>query len=206
MVLARDVLELRSSPTLEGRCCRVLRVAVRRHHEVAILTDPGGPVLLVGAFVNRSGPDDVAILTDPGGPVLLPLRWHQWVLCPECCDPHRPWRAGAAVPHQGCCVPEPTIPCGLCVQGLPSPDFGFGTWRVWRACCWFRGQITRGPRGSNWRGSPMCSTSSRALDGSRYRRTLSWLWSMTCWSAATRRSLSVSWQTTSNTDCWTRWP
>src|SRR6266540_2851611 len=62
---------LRSSPTLEGRCCVQL---------------PDGSV---------PGPLAVAILTDPGGPVLL---WRAWpaVRCPGCCDPHRPWRAGAA--------------------------------------------------------------------------------------------------------------
>ena len=40
-----------------------------RHVQVAILTDPGGPVLVaaVSAYRRARG---VAILTDPGGPVL----------------------------------------------------------------------------------------------------------------------------------------
>src|SRR6266545_4599230 len=62
---------LRSSPTLEGRCC-LLRLAdrYRRGLAVAILTDPGGPVLHGQERVTAMGGVEVAILTDPGGPVL----------------------------------------------------------------------------------------------------------------------------------------
>src|SRR6266508_741016 len=114
------MLTLRSSPTLEGRCCDDEVDTGGGRHVVAILTDPGGPVL---RDVAGDGDRDllVAILTDPGGPVLLglhhagqgrgsvlrssptlegrccsgrsrraPWRW------PGSCDPHRPWRAGAA--------------------------------------------------------------------------------------------------------------
>ncbi len=63
--------KLRSSPTLEGRCCNLhqspegeLRILV------AILTDPGGPVLRSWPRLPHSPTAVVAILTDPGGPVL----------------------------------------------------------------------------------------------------------------------------------------
>jgi len=38
---------------------------------VAILTDPGGPVLADGVDVQAQDVPAVAILTDPGGPVLV---------------------------------------------------------------------------------------------------------------------------------------
>ena len=60
---------LRSSPTPEGRCCVGALDDLGRCLEVAILTDPGGPVL---PAYRRQRPRrlTVAILTDPGGPVL----------------------------------------------------------------------------------------------------------------------------------------
>ena len=109
---------LRSSPTPEGRCW--LRVAAVDPPDlpVAILTDPGGPVLaaeLPGVYgwvhVLRSSPTPegrcwphvvaqladpgvVAILTDPGGPVLV-RPTHLSECSALSCDPHRPRRAGA---------------------------------------------------------------------------------------------------------------
>src|SRR6266540_3627395 len=114
---------LRSSPTLEGRCCNlhqspegelrilvailtdpggpVLRSWPRLPHSptavVAILTDPGGPVLHGQERVTAMGGVEVAILTDPGGPVLPPRAGPTRGRTRRCCDPHRPWRAGAAM-------------------------------------------------------------------------------------------------------------
>ncbi len=65
------VMGLRSSPTLEGRCCP-------------------------GATRNHAGHPLVAILTDPGGPVLPADSCRPRTARSRCCDPHRPWRAGAA--------------------------------------------------------------------------------------------------------------
>ncbi|MCW2915862.1 MAG: hypothetical protein JWN52_3930, partial [Actinomycetia bacterium] len=90
-----------------------------QHPIVAVLTDPGGPVLpstpprssTVTDWL-RSSPtpegrccqlsrvdgvihDRVAILTDPGGPVLR--QWYLGIVETIFrCDPHRPRRAGAA--------------------------------------------------------------------------------------------------------------
>src|SRR5918992_316923 len=111
---------LRSSPTPDGRCCSVLSWSDACCHCVAILTDPGGPVLLALCREPRAH-IHVAILTDPGWPVLRPagttaggllpgvailtdpgwpvlLEWHT---CgnrrhARRCDPHRPRMAGAA--------------------------------------------------------------------------------------------------------------
>jgi len=97
---AREVA-LRSSPTLEGRCCeRTAGSLDGGLDEVAILTDPGGPVLLTDAGPSLLEVTTVAILTDPGGPV---LPGHPGGLHPPAapgCDPHRPWRAGAALVAQ----------------------------------------------------------------------------------------------------------
>ena len=118
-----DVPWLRSSPTLTGRCWLPGPLAVTAWRPVvAILTDPGGPVLGCPPPGRGPGVPAVAILTDPGGPVLGPLAHHGGkhhhvgvailtdpggpVLVPgrgvprssmwiRCCDPHRPWRAGA---------------------------------------------------------------------------------------------------------------
>ena len=90
---AKNSWWLRSSPTPEGRCCPTPARPVRRTGQVAILTDPGGPVLLSrpgdiakvvllrssptpegrccpGETLHGGRPLTVAILTDPGGPVL----------------------------------------------------------------------------------------------------------------------------------------
>ena len=88
---------LRSSPTLAGRCwCPDVVMLVLADHLVAILTDPGGPVLVAPlTLADTARLADVAILTDPGGPVLgHPFPFQQQ---PDqgSCDPHRPWRAGA---------------------------------------------------------------------------------------------------------------
>src|SRR5690349_1976262 len=88
--------------------------------DVAILTDPGGPVLAAASGATaargtsccdphrpgRAGagfcgadaaarPAVVAILTDPGGPVLAPPRASTASSPQGSCDPHRPGRAGA---------------------------------------------------------------------------------------------------------------
>src|SRR6266540_2266367 len=108
-------------PWRAGAAPAVEVVRYRPTKEVAILTDPGGPVLPSPPSPSttcspkwlRSSPtlegrccwemhrdpvaqgDGVAILTDPGGPVLpwcdAQPRWPS-----TRCDPHRPWRAGAA--------------------------------------------------------------------------------------------------------------
>ena len=111
--------KLRSSPTLVGRCSDG-PIPVMNRDGVAILTDPGGPVLAAGtAFVTpvtvfelRSSPTLVgrcwldpaveagavtvlvAILTDPGGPVLGSTT-DEGSYGTRRCDPHRPWWAGA---------------------------------------------------------------------------------------------------------------
>src|SRR6266540_3477179 len=69
--VAAKARALRSSPTLEGRCCP-------------------------GATRNHAGHPLVAILTDPGGPVLPADSCRPRTARSRCCDPHRPWRAGAA--------------------------------------------------------------------------------------------------------------
>jgi len=61
---------LRPSPTPEGRCWWVdAEPTVGDRDQVAILTDPGGPVLVL-RVQHRHSRRPVAILTDPGGPVL----------------------------------------------------------------------------------------------------------------------------------------
>jgi len=137
---------------------------------VAILTDPGGPVLPAPASPPRIRPRTgcdphrpwragaapgrwgggagraglVAILTDPGGPVLRPPRC--WPTCPRVigCDPHRPWRAGAAIAAQcdklGPCKSalrsSPTLE-GRCCTGRSStwtpPGRRCDPHRPWRA-------------------------------------------------------------------------
>jgi len=86
----------------------------------------------------------VAILTDPGGPVLRPPRC--WPTCPRVigCDPHRPWRAGAAIAAQcdklGPCKSalrsSPTLE-GRCCTGRSStwtpPGRRCDPHRPWRA-------------------------------------------------------------------------
>jgi hypothetical protein len=52
----QNILKLRSSPTPEGRCCpEGVLVDLQQDQAVAILTDPGGPVLLTAAPA-RPGP------------------------------------------------------------------------------------------------------------------------------------------------------
>src|SRR6266508_3012113 len=70
---------LRSSPTLEGRCCETW------------------PAMVIGTSLLRSSPTlegrcCSAFITQgkAGG---------------QCCDPHRPWRAGAALPQM--CQDDP---------------------------------------------------------------------------------------------------
>ena len=94
-------VRLRSSPTPEGRCCPAGR-AVHGHRHLSC--DPHRP-RRAGAAPPQPGDDwagPVAILTDPGGPVLLTSearcrRPHRprSAARPRC-DPHRPRRAGAA--------------------------------------------------------------------------------------------------------------
>ncbi len=87
---------LRSSPAVEGRCCRWERhVGAARLGQVAILTGRGGPVLHGRADTRPEADLLVAILTGRGGPVLPSRRprSRRWACR---CDPHRPWRAGAA--------------------------------------------------------------------------------------------------------------
>ena len=131
---------LRSSPTPEGRCCARLGDGLLQVVEVAILTDPGGPVLPL-RLGGEAGGAQVAILTDPGGPV-LPTRPSGCCCSPAgaqvailtgpggpvlprpasagsswtpSCDPHRPRRAGAATPR--CCAAGE--PCGCCDPHRP---------------------------------------------------------------------------------------
>ena len=61
---------LRSSPTPEGRCWDLAHDAVPAVQGVAILADPGGPVLAGVLLIATSSVARVAILADPGGPVL----------------------------------------------------------------------------------------------------------------------------------------
>ena len=63
------MFRLRSPPTPERLECDRGSAALQALELVAILTDPGGPVLLDDAG-RQGGVDEVAILTDPGGPVL----------------------------------------------------------------------------------------------------------------------------------------
>ncbi len=71
VVASPEVGALRSSPAVEGRCCADHQPDRRVGVDVAILTGRGGPVL----------PNSAASASCPAA----------------CCDPHRPWRAGAAV-------------------------------------------------------------------------------------------------------------
>ena len=49
-------------------------VQPRPAREVAILADPGGPVLVAELEVTAAYPVAVAILADPGGPVLVAVE------------------------------------------------------------------------------------------------------------------------------------
>ena len=68
---APNCLTLRSSPTPEGRCWTG------------------------GDRVQRLERHAVAILADPGGPVLVTTRTRRWSRTKRGCDPRRPRRAGA---------------------------------------------------------------------------------------------------------------
>ncbi len=86
---------LRSSPAVEGRCCLAKWLLMGEGVlQVAILTGRGGPVLPSPQELTMSD-DPVAILTGRGGPV-LPCGWTTSTWSVVSCDPHRPWRAGAA--------------------------------------------------------------------------------------------------------------
>ena len=61
---------LRSSPAPEGRCCQGGQLDAGRVAVVAILTGPGGPVLLPLVLLALAVVAPVAILTGPEGPVL----------------------------------------------------------------------------------------------------------------------------------------
>ena len=114
---------LRSSPTPEGRCwLDAVGGDDGGDPGVAILADPGGPVLagrqaFAGAVLQAvailAGPGGpvlgcapravltargVAILADPGGPVLGRRSRCAPGTRPACCDPRRPRRAGAGRP------------------------------------------------------------------------------------------------------------
>ena len=64
-------------------------------HPVAILADPGGPVLAMAGQGQLATAGSVAILADPGGPVLAPTCPARSSAQGTGCDPRRPRRAGA---------------------------------------------------------------------------------------------------------------
>ena len=86
---------MRSSPTLSGRCGGSV---AGRPSGVALQGLRSSPTLGGRCWLPHQQPcaagRRVAILTDPGGPVLArpPVGWQR---SPGSCDPHRPSRAGA---------------------------------------------------------------------------------------------------------------
>ncbi len=98
-LLARGQLRpgLRSSPTPEGRCCPSARGSVRPGSRCGC--DPHRPRRVGAARFRAAQPDGldvVAILTDPGGSVLRRGGRRARRGRPPRCDPHRPRRVGAA--------------------------------------------------------------------------------------------------------------
>jgi len=91
-------MRLRSSPTPEGRCYPV--PLTWSPPPTRWCCDPHRPRRVGAAHGDvPPGPevaDDVAILTDPGGSVLLTARRHRLGQHHVGCDPHRPRRVGAA--------------------------------------------------------------------------------------------------------------
>jgi hypothetical protein len=65
-IAAPQMLLLRSSPSLEGLCCRVAaQCPAEWDPVVTILTGPGAPVLCDLADLDEGAGRRVAILTDP---------------------------------------------------------------------------------------------------------------------------------------------
>src|SRR6266536_677308 len=96
---------LRSSPTPEGRCCAFHRRPLLPHADhVAILTDPGGSVLLLEDRGRRRADDQLRSSPTPEGRCCPSSTSATRCRPVTCCDPHRPRRVGAAVPQQGDCA------------------------------------------------------------------------------------------------------
>ena len=96
---ARDGAELwvfQSSPALSGRCCVKWSSVEAISKRVSILTGPFGPVLHSSLLEGRTPGGGVSILTGPFGPV-LPAQAASRLALRRCFNPHRPFRAGAAV-------------------------------------------------------------------------------------------------------------